>query len=38
MIVLLKNPVEIAGIVISGQGNDVLDRERGGGKQESSLV
>lgn len=38
MIVLLKNPVEIAGIVISGQNNNIFYRKGGSGQQKGGLI
>ena len=38
MIIFFKNAVEIAGIIISGQSDDILYRKGGSGKQESGLI
>ena len=38
MIVLLKNPVEIAGIVISGQNNNIFYRKGGSGIAKGGLI
>lgn len=38
MVIILENPVKIAGIVISGQNDDIFNGKRSGGKQEGRLV
>lgn len=38
MVVLFENTMKIAGVVIPGQGNDILNGKGSGGQQKSCLV